>query len=280
MEVMGAALCITPGETVREWNLQVGGRPARVWIGGREGRRVLLLLHGGWGGAALHWSPVWGPLSARFRVVAPELPGLSAGSPTGPCDLPGFAAWVEGLLDTLHLPAVWLVGNSFGASLAWQIAATRSGRCAGLVLINGGPPSIPLPARLIFALPGAGLLVEAVTRRLSFSRDTPRRAFADPARVPEELLRLFETRASPQLALMSEVVRRGGVAHETPKMPALIVWGTADHLPGTSVETARQLQRRLPAAQLVLVDSAGHLPQLERPAQVAEAIIRFVDSQP
>lgn len=265
---------------MREWNLQVGGRPARAWIGGREGRRVLLLLHGGWGGAALHWSPVWGPFSAHFHVVAPELPGLSAGSPPGPCDLPGFADWVEGLLDALHLPAVWLVGNSFGAALAWQIAATRAVRCAGMVLVNGGPPDIPFAARLLFSLPGTGLLVEAVTRRLSFSRDTPRRAFADPARVPEEWRRLFETRASPQLALMSEVVRRGGVAREVPRLPALILWGTADRLPGISVESARRMQRRLPGARLVLIDSAGHVPQLEQPNRVVEALIQFVGAQP
>lgn len=42
---------------------------------GGEGPRTVLLLHGGWMGAALHWSGVWDRLAQRARVVAPDLPG-------------------------------------------------------------------------------------------------------------------------------------------------------------------------------------------------------------
>ena len=59
--------------------LQVLGTRARIFEGG-SGAQVLL-IHGGWTGAALSWSRVswsrvWEALAARYRVVAPDLPGL------------------------------------------------------------------------------------------------------------------------------------------------------------------------------------------------------------
>ena len=53
---------------------RVEGMSARVFVGGAG--EPLLLVHGGWGGAEMHWASVWEPLAARFRVVAPDLPGI------------------------------------------------------------------------------------------------------------------------------------------------------------------------------------------------------------
>jgi pimeloyl-ACP methyl ester carboxylesterase len=67
------------------------GGAATVWTGG-EGD-PLVLLHGGWGGAQLHWAPVWDELARTFRVIAPELPGFAEASPQAPRSLTGAAAW-------------------------------------------------------------------------------------------------------------------------------------------------------------------------------------------
>ena len=73
--------------------IEVGARPSRAWVGG-EGE-MILLVHGGWGGAEMHWSRVWEPLARRFRVIAPICRGSGVGrspgsrrstrAPTGSC---------------------------------------------------------------------------------------------------------------------------------------------------------------------------------------------------
>jgi pimeloyl-ACP methyl ester carboxylesterase len=56
----------------------------------------------------------------------------------------------------------------------------------------------------------------------------------------------------------------------------LVVWGADDRLPGSSVKSARRLQGSLPSAELVVIERAGHLPQVEQPERFAEVVLRFL----
>jgi pimeloyl-ACP methyl ester carboxylesterase len=58
----------------------------------------------------------------------------------------------------------------------------------------------------------------------------------------------------------------------------LVVWGEADRLPGLGPEVARKFQRSVVGARLAMIPSAGHYPQMERPAEFVEAIADFVAS--
>lgn len=106
---------------------------AHVWTGGRG--EAVVLLHGAWSGARLHWGPVWDELAERFLVVAPDLPGLAdeTAAPTRSFD--DTVAWIEQLLDAIGVQSAWMVGNSFGAAVAWRIAAQAPTRCRGLVVV-------------------------------------------------------------------------------------------------------------------------------------------------
>lgn len=73
---------------IRHENIAVGTAVESVWTGG-EGT-PLLLLHGAWGGAQMHWSTVWDALTERCRVIAPDFPGLASESSSIPrLGLPG-----------------------------------------------------------------------------------------------------------------------------------------------------------------------------------------------
>ena len=62
--------------------ITVDGRPTFVWTGGAGD--PLLLLHGAWAGAEVHWAPVWDRLAEEHRVVAPDFPGLAYDAPWVP----------------------------------------------------------------------------------------------------------------------------------------------------------------------------------------------------
>ncbi len=260
--------------TLRE--VEVGGQRSKVWTGG-EGE-PLLLVHGGWGGAEMHWVPVWERLAERFQVIAPELPGIGDRSLPGLPSFGAYADWLVQLLGSLKVPRVWCIGNSFGAAVVWELAARLGARCRGVVLVNGMPFEMPLLMRGLAAIAPLRRLLRALYLKLVFSPAVLPRAYADPARAPAELRRVLADPPPAQVDLILGIAYGGARPAPPPSVPTLIAWGEADRLPGTSLETARKLHRSLADARLVLIRSAGHCPQVERPAEFVEAIASFVAS--
>lgn len=106
-----------------------------------------LLIHG-LSNTAWSWAPVARRLRSARHVVAMDLRGHGlSDAPTDSYDRAGFTADViavaegSGLLSTPDDQVV-LAGHGFGAIVAAWAAATLEGRCAGLVLVDGGWESI------------------------------------------------------------------------------------------------------------------------------------------
>jgi pimeloyl-ACP methyl ester carboxylesterase len=57
-------------------------------------------------------------------------------------------------------------------------------------------------------------------------------------------------------------------------VPALIVVGSEDEY--TPVAHARLMHELVPGSTLAVVDGAGHLPNLERPAAFDQALLAFL----
>lgn len=263
--------------------LLVKGHAVRVFDGGATGREAetIVLLHGAWGGASLHWSGIWGPLSERFRVVAPELPGFGHGSDEGPLTVPAFAAWVAELLAALGLERAWLVGQGFGGAVGWQLATTAKERARGLVLLNGGPPP-PQPwlIRKFFERGFARAFIRHALRNGIFGPKAIERGFSDPARAPAELRALIAQRDAPQLGVLVQTILRGGATEDEPRVPVMMIWGEADRLPGTDSCAMDRLVDAGNAPRFETLPGAGHLPQVEAPAAVVERIFSFVAAHP
>jgi pimeloyl-ACP methyl ester carboxylesterase len=66
--------------------------------------------------------------------------------------------------------------------------------------------------------------------------------------------------------------------HGRPRMPVLVVAGDQDHQIG--LEPQRLLAARLPDAEFLVLQDAGHFPHLENPAEFADAIIEFLSVEP
>lgn len=256
--------------------LIVGGRPARVYVGG-EGTPVLL-LHGAWGGAEMHWSTVWGQLAERHTVIAPDLPGLAASTPAGPRAADGFVAWLEEMLGALGTGPAFFVGNSFGALVASRLAARAPARCLGLCFVNGLPVGgLPWLVRSVLGLPGFRHALRALWRRGAFHPSTLPRAFVDPSLAPAELCAVLQSPSSAQPDLLVDVILGGGPP--VPPWPgrALVIWGEGDGTFGSRIGDARRYLRRIPGLRLVPIPRAGHLPQVERPEEFVTALTDFID---
>lgn len=259
---------------VKQVTISVDSRPVKVWTGGQGD--PLLLVHGGWGGAAMHWAPVWDELAKQFRVIAPELPGIGEWTAPGLRTFGEYAQWLERLLDALGAGSAWVAGNSFGASVSWQLAARASNRCRGLVMVNGAPP-IPIPplGRFVLRLPGISTLFTAWFRRQAWAPSSLPRFVADPRLAPPELVRVLTNNPHGAVERLVDIVLAGDAPGPTPAVPILILWGEADR-GMASPGAVHRLQRSIVGSTLVFIPAAGHLPQVEKPAEFVAALRSFV----
>lgn len=259
--------------SIREIELRINDRPARVFTGG-EGD-ALILVHGGWAGAHAHWSSVWSPLAQRFRVIAPDLPGVGDVSQPGLGTIGAYAQWLRAVLDALDVPRAWCVGNSFGASVVNRFAQDFPERCRGLVFVNGFPlPRTPDLLRRLGERRFGKRVVRAVQHYVAYRPRVLRQAFVDLGKVPDEIRRVLEQDSPAPIQALADVVIEGGGSSKPPPFAPLLLWGEDDQLPGTSKRSAEKLAKSLGAA-LKFIPRTGHMPQVEDPSAFTDALSSF-----
>jgi len=257
---------VAPSEQTVE--LQSGRWKTRVLSAGTGD--PVVFLHGSGG---LMWDPVLEALAERHHVIAPEHPGSGTSQGLEHLeDLLDLVLYHAELFDVLQLPAPAVIGHSFGGMVAAEIAAVNPERVGKLVLIDSlglWQDDHPIPD-ISTVGPGqrAQLLLADPTGPAAALLPAP-----DPLD-PEALFRASLTMASilqftwplPDKGLRRRLYRV--------KAPTLVIWGAEDHYvdPGYG-EAFRSL---IAGAELRVVDGAGHMPHLERTAEVAKLLAAFL----
>lgn len=244
-----------------------------VWHEERGSGEPVVLLHSGVADSGM-WDPQWEPLGERFRVIRLDFRGHGR----TPCvaEVPySDADDVADLLAALGLRRVGLVGSSYGGRVALELATGHPDLVSRLVLLNAGcglPPTPDLEAfgaeedRLIEAGDVGGAVDLNVRTWLGPEADEPVRA-----RLAAMQRHAFEV----QLAADPEIERRRDRIDLTViTAPTLVVTGGQD-LPYFR-ESGRHIAEELPDATLLELDWAGHLPSLERPAEVTRLLNEFL----
>lgn len=233
------------------------------------GRPPLLLIHGA-GGTQLHWPPVLRKSEAA-TVYALDLPGHGKSDLAGRHAVTDYAGAVLEWMDALGLPRAVLAGHSMGGAVSLMTALECGARVAGLVLVGTGARLRVDPA-----------LLEGTSDEARFPKavaEIVKRSFgpaASPGLTGQAHRRMLEVRhtvlhgdllACNQFDVFDRLGEIG--------CPALVVCGTADEM--TPVKYSEFLAQRIAGAELALVESAGHMVMLERPADVARAVSDFMD---
>lgn len=256
--------------TMERISLQVQGRTARVFSGGSGD--PLLLVHGGWGGAHFHWSPVWDALARSRRVIAPDLPGLGAVDQLALPTVRAYAEWLLDVLDVLGAARAFMVGNSLGASVAWSLASRAPERCSGLVLVNGfAMPKTPAPLRVAGKTRFAHAVMEGLLHRFIYTPASLPRAFADARHVPAELRHIMAAEWRQIVPPYANLLIAGD-GSPRPNVALHLLWGMDDRLPGSNRTALERLQRSLGDAKLSAIEHAGHFPQIEAPEAFVAAL--------
>ncbi|MFE2927413.1 alpha/beta fold hydrolase [Streptomyces goshikiensis] len=278
-----------PGRFVR-----VGGVPLHVVV---EGAGPPVVLSAGLAMAWFDWDPVAALLAARGRtVVRFDRPGHGLSGPApGPAGAAGEARRIAGLLDALGLPGpVTVVGHSIAGFHAEAFARLYPGRTAALVLVDSSveeAPTAVLPAAvrtaaaraLGRAVTAAGLpaALGPLARRAAVRAS--RTGGSDPA-ARDLVRRCYRTGRVWRGALVensrypdtgAEVLAlRAGHRHRLSAPATVLAAYDGSARPGALRWLARQadLADRL-GARFEVAEPAGHLVMLDRPDQVARAVL-------
>jgi pimeloyl-ACP methyl ester carboxylesterase len=259
-----------------------------------EGRGpVVVLLHGAFVSARL-WRKVVPLLSARHRVVTPDLPlgaHPEALRPDADVSPPGVARLVADLLERLDLDDVTLVGNDTGGAIAQMVAAHHPKRIGRLVLTNCDmldvfPPAFFRPLIQVLKLPRV-LDVLGTVNRVGLIRNSPlafgwlahgglpddvAHADIDAGKdkgVQRDLKRFLAAASNEQTEQAATVLAGSG-------LPILLAWGEDDRFFPLSL--ARRFAERVPSARLEVIPDSYTFTSEDQPQALADHIGAFVDS--
>ena len=239
----------------------------RYWEGGPTQAPVVLLLHSAFSDAAFSWSPIWEELAAKYRVIAPDMPGFGASQAPDRMNLATLAGALRELLGQLGVARATVVGNSFGVAAAIGLADLYPECVERLVLVNGITlPSVPGFLKRAAAIPAFDRAISGMLYRAGYSRKAIQRSF--PHASPEEFSRLY-ARVSQEgpanFKTVKNYVLNSAARKPSVKAPVTLLWGADDRLAPLGV--ARDLSKTLAGAKIVVIERAGHLPQRDQPRE-------------
>jgi 2-succinyl-6-hydroxy-2,4-cyclohexadiene-1-carboxylate synthase len=232
----------------------------------------LILLHG-FTQTGRSWQPVLHALAARYRAIAPDLPGHGAFADRRPVS---FAA-CDAYLRVLAEDRVTLAGYSMGGRIALHAALGLGAHVERLVLVGAGPGIADPAERAARAADDEALAarieaigVEAFVREWGAQplfASMPR-GIADAATAD----RLQNTASGLAAALRG--LGTGAMPSlwdrlETLAMPVDLVVGASDE---KFRGIAAQMTERIPNARMHVVDGAGHAVHLEAPDAIVELL--------
>ncbi|MGB6577314.1 MAG: acetoin dehydrogenase dihydrolipoyllysine-residue acetyltransferase subunit [Streptosporangiaceae bacterium] len=258
------------GEAVLQ-TADVGGRKISYAGAGQEGD-VVLLVHG-YGGDRNSWLFLQEPLAAQYRVYALDLPGHgTSAKDVGEGSLSVLADAVTGVLDALGAERAHLVGHSMGGAVAVAVAARDPARIASLTLIAPSGFGAEINAGYLrgFADAQTRRELKAVIGQLFDDESLVTRQLVDDLLAYKRLDGVDEALHALADALLDGEAQRGDSAASLAAIggaaPVTVIWGRADRIiPAAQAESVAGAVRHL-------IDGAGHMPQMERPAEVQAAI--------
>ena len=265
--------------------IEVDGVNTHYLVGG-EGSPVIL-IHGV-GAGVFDWKFTVDPLSQHHRVYALDMVGFGhSDKPKTNYTLDYYVDFLEHFMDALQLNRASLVGQCFGGGTALGLTIQSPERIEKLVLANSASlgKETGFAAKVVLSLPF--FLLEF------FSRPTRRRVrwgwkawVYDSRFITDELVdEAYHVRNMPgaTYARVSAYKNNFGVGGQRYffldklleiAVPTLIIHGKKDRT--FPVSQAQRAHRLIRDSQLHILETCGHIPQLEKPDKFNQLVIDFL----
>ena len=255
------------------------GAGSMVWRIWGEGP-PLALLHGGYG-SWTHWIRNVEPLAERYRVLAPDLPGLGDSDvPPEPSRPEAIAEIVAAGLGSLLTAGeiADIAGFSFGGLIGGLVAERLGPRVVNLVLVGSGGLGVRRGAPI--ELVTWRELPDEAARRAAHLENLAILMIADRANIDDLAVHL-QVRNATRARLRSRLLSRIPALPTTiPRMSARLhgIWGERDITAQGVLEDIRRLLQTLqPGAGFTIIPRAGHWVQYEAARAFNTTLVRLLE---
>jgi pimeloyl-ACP methyl ester carboxylesterase len=253
---------------------------------------AVVLLHG-YAETSRMWRPLIPTLAPRFRVLAPDLPGIGDSEiPTDGLDMARSAVRIHALVKSLGIEKAVVVGHDIGLMVAYAYAAQFPSETEKLVLMDAFLPGVsgweaiynnPAIWHFRFNGPTAESLVEG-RERIYFEHFWNDFA-ADPTKSISETERQAYTAAYARpgrmragwayfVSFLQAAKDFARLSQVKLTMPVLSIGGEQSN--GSAL--AEQVKLVATNATSVVLSHTGHWVMEENPRETTEALMRFLTS--
>ncbi len=234
---------------------------------------LIVFLHG-IGGNRAHWTAQLHFFAGRYRVAAWDARGYGDSDDyAGPLHFDDFTNDLLRVLDFLHEDKAHVVGLSMGGRIARSFALKHPERVHTLTLANTSPGFDALTPEEV---------LKFVEERRARTPESVRRLLGSRARPSayQALLGSFTALRNESYLKTLEVSVREDRAAPLEKLgvPTLVITGDEDRV--YPLELTRHMARRIPRAELVVLEGCGHLSNLEQPEAFNAALLDFLTRNP
>ncbi len=227
------------------------------------------------------WLPVAEALSARYRLILPDLRGHGdSGVGDGPATMQKHAADIARVMDDADVGRAPIIGVSIGGYNIFEFWRKFRGRAAALALFNtkamaDGPEARAgrLQAANDVLERGTEPFLESMIPKL-LGKST-RESRPD---LVENALRMMRKMSPDDIAQVQRgmAVRPDSVdTLKTINVPTLLVTGDEDIM--TGINEAEVMRQHISGSKLRVIPKAGHYSPWEQPQEAARLLRQFLD---
>ena len=262
--------------------VQVGEFNVHYYEGGPQGAETILMIHG-FGADKDNWLRFSRPLTARYHVIALDLPGFGDSSkPEASYDVGTQVERLNAFAKATGLHKLHLIGNSMGGHIAALYAARHPEEVLSVALLNNAGINAPQASELFKRLDRGDANPLLVRNADDFSNMLDL-LFVEKPPLPGSLKQYLAERAMASHDFNQKIfnqLRERYIPLETElakiQVPTLLLWGDQDQI--LDVSSIKVMQPLLKQPRVVIMQACGHLPMIERPEETAEHYQTFLDS--
>lgn len=229
---------------------------------------TILILHG-WGASSQSWAKIQELLESRgCKVLVPDLPGFGENpAPSQAWSVDDYVAWLSDFCEKQNLSQFFLLGHSFGGSLAIKFSLKYPEKIRKLILVDSaGIRRTRIKKEILkkiahilnrFSFLPFYSLIRKIAYKTIFRKSD---YLLTEGVMKETYLKIIKEDLSDSLSNVS--------------VPTLLIWGKKDKI--TPLQHAYLMKEKIIGATLEIIPNVKHNPHAEAPEILVEKVLNYI----